>query len=547
LPVEGATRAPTMTNELVVNVTPGETRIARLENGAVTELYVERASESGIVGNIYKGKVVRVLPGMQAAFVEIGLDRTAFIHASDALPPELVATGEFKIPGLSDSDSDSDDDTGEAALEADTDSETAEDDEGAPKAGKKRRRKRPVPRNTKIQDLLKEGKEIIVQVTKEPMGTKGARLTSYCSLPGRYLVFMPTINHIGVSRRIGDDKERRRLKEIIIKHRPEGAGIIVRTASEGVSEEDLVADIQYLTKTWTEIESRASKGKSPMMAHSELDVTLRVVRDLFTADIDRLVIDSKPEHERIQTFVHTFMPEMKQSVELYDSAEPLFDKYGIEVEVTRALGRKVWLKSGGYIIIERTEALTAVDVNTGRFVGKRNVEDTILKTNLEAVKEIVYQLRLRNIGGIIILDFIDMERQSDRTKVYNALKEALKTDRAKTNITKISELGLVEMTRKRTREEIQRILTDPCPYCEGKGYLKSPQTLVYEIFREIQREARHFKGRNIHVFAHPTITNLMIDEERSFLEMLEKGLKRRIMVKAQQEYHLEQYEVLEKP
>lgn len=532
-----------MTNELVVNITPGESRIARLENGAVTELYIERSKESGIVGNIYKGKVVRVLPGMQAAFVEIGLDRTAFIHASDALPPELVATGEFNLPMMKEGDDDVSD---EAELETDAE-EPAEEATGKGAPAKRRGRKRPVARNAKIQDLIKEGKEIIVQVTKEPMGTKGARLTSYCSLPGRYLVFMPTVNHIGVSRRIGDDKERRRLKDLINKHRPEGAGFIVRTASEGVTDEDIIADIKYLTKTWAEIDGKSAKSKPPALLHAELDVTLRVVRDLFTADIDRLVIDSSSEHERIQSFVQSFMPEMKQSVELYKGDEPLFDKYGIEVEVTRALGRKVWLKSGGYIIIERTEALTAVDVNTGRFVGKRNVEDTILKTNLEAVKEIVYQLRLRNIGGIIILDFIDMERQSDRTKVYNALKEALKSDRAKTNITKISELGLVEMTRKRTREEIQRILTDPCPYCEGKGYLKSPQTLVYEIFREIAREAKHFKGRTIHVFAHPTVTTLMIDEERVFLETLEKGLKRRISVQAQKDYHLEQFEVVEKP
>lgn len=542
-----------MTNELVVNVTPGESRIARLENGAVTELYIERARESGIVGNIYKGKVVRVLPGMQAAFIEIGLDRTAFIHASDALPPELVATGEFSLPLLKDSDEET---SGEVELEDAGEGDDAEEgeapaDKEAPgkDAGKRkgRGRKRPVPRNTKIQDLIKEGKEIIVQVTKEPMGTKGARLTSYCSLPGRYLVFMPTVNHIGVSRRIGDDKERRRLKDLINKHRPEGAGFIVRTASEGVTDEDIIADIKYLTKTWAEIDTKSAQSKPPALLHAELDVTLRVVRDLFTADIDRLVIDSPTEHERIQHFVHTFMPEMKQSVELYDGNEPLFDKYGIEVEVTRALGRKVWLKSGGYIIIERTEALTAIDVNTGRFVGKRNVGDTILKTNLEAVKEIVYQLRLRNIGGIIILDFIDMERMNDRTKVYNALKEQLKSDRAKTNITKISELGLVEMTRKRTREEIQRVLTDPCPYCEGKGYLKSPQTIIYEIFREIAREARHFKGRNIHVAAHPTVTGLMMDEERSFMEILEKSLKRRIMIKAHPDYHLEQYEVVEKP
>ncbi|MDP2600031.1 MAG: Rne/Rng family ribonuclease [Deltaproteobacteria bacterium] len=500
-----------MANELILNVTLGEARVARLENGVVSELYIERTREQGVVGNVYKGKVVRVLPGMQAAFVEIGLDRTAFLHAHDVVQ-EMTR------------------------FEADIDDEEVDE---------KERPRRFSHRPRKIEDLLKEGKDILVQVEKEPMGTKGARLTSHISLPGRYLVYMPTVNHIGISRRLGDQKERKRLRSLIESARPKGSGFIIRTACIGISDEEITADMQYLIRTWNEIEQKAAKAQSPAVVHAELDVLLRVVRDLFTSDINRLVIDNKEGHDRIREFVKNFMPGLKSTIQLYEGHEPIFDHYGIEIEITRALGQKVWLKSGGYIIIEQTEALTAIDVNTGRFVGRRNLDDTILKTNLEAVKEIVYQLRLRSIGGIIILDFIDMERMSDRQKVFNSLKEALKSDRARTTITKISDLGLVEMTRKRTREDLRRQLTDPCTYCEGKGYLKSPTTVCYEVFREIQREAQDSKGKQMVVFVHPQVANILYDEERRWLEILEERYKKRISVKTVAEYHMEQFDVAE--
>ena len=387
---------------LIVNVTLGETRVARLENGVVAELFIERAREQGVVGNIYKGKVVRVLPGMQAAFVDIGLERTAFLHASDVVK-DLTQLSEDELRSKS---------------------ETEEEGEDA--VSRPARRARPSRGDRFIENMLQEGKDILVQVEKEPMGTKGARLTSHLSLPGRYLVYMPTVNHIGVSRRIADATERQRLKQMIGQMGAGSGGFIVRTVSEGVSEKELKADVDYLTDLWKIVEKKAVPAKAPALVHSELDVLSRVVRDHFTPDIDRLVIDSSDSQKRVKDFVTTFMPHAKNRVELYGGNEPIFDAFGIEIEITRALGQKVWLKSGGYIIIEQTEALTAIDVNTGRFVGRRNVEDTIFKTNLEAVKEIVYQLRLRNIGGIIIIDFIDMERPPIGRKFSPRSKKALK-------------------------------------------------------------------------------------------------------------------------
>ncbi len=501
-----------MPNELIINVTLGETRVARVENGVVTELHIERRREEGIVGNMYKGKVVRVMPGMQAAFVDIGLDRTAFLHASDVVK-DLARF----------------DDGGEGV-----------DLNGSAKKSPRARSDR------NIESVLKDGNDILVQVEKEPMGTKGARITSHVSLPGRFLVFMPTVEHIGVSRRIGDAKERARLREMIRKLKKGDGGFIVRTVSEGATESEIADDIKYLTRTWKEIERKAAKASTLQMVHAELDVLSRVVRDLFTPDIDRVVVDAKEAYEHIRDFVANFMPKGVDAVELYEGGEPIFDAFGIEIEITRAIGHKVWLKSGGYIIIEQTEALTAIDVNTGRFVGRRNVEDTILKTNLEAVKEITYQLRLRGIGGIIIIDFIDMERIANRTKVYNALKEALTDDKARTTITKISELGLVEMTRKRIREDLRRQLTNTCPYCEGKGYLKSPDTICYEIFREICREVPQMKAKQVQVYCHPSVAGVLYDEERAWLAELEERFGRRIHVKSVSDYHLEQFDVVEK-
>ena len=506
-----------MSNELIVNVSPTETRIARLEAGQISELIVERMNDAGLVGNVYKGRIVRVLPGMQAAFAEIGLDRTAFLYVSDIAP--------------------------ELALE-----EVMAGEEDTTPTDRHRFEKRSNRQIPQIQDLVREGQDVVVQIQREPIGTKGARLTSHISLPGRFVVYMPTVNHIGVSRRIPDEGERTRLKNLIEKLRPQGAGgFIARTMSEGATLKDLKQDIEYLTKLWQEIDGKKGQAKAPSLLHRELSVVLRAVRDLFTPDIDRIVLDSREEMERVKGFIETFLPRAGSFVQLYDGPEPIFDAYGIEVEISRALGKKVWLKSGGYIIVDETEALIAIDVNTGKFVGKRNLEDTILKTNLEAVKEIAYQLRLRDLGGIVILDFIDMERPANRENVYQALKEALRSDRSKTTITKITDLGLVEMTRKRTRESLSRLLCETCFYCEGRGYLKSRSTICHEIFRELRRNLSDFHGETVTIQAHPSVVEFLMEDERPGLEDWEKKTGKKSSVKAREDFHLEQFEITETP
>ena len=505
-----------MGTELVINAASHETRIALIENGTIAELYIERTREKGIVGNIYKGRVIRVLPGMQAAFVDIGMEKAAFLYVADVFD----AIEEYESM-LEDGKKDHEVNTSQA-------SESHSD-------------LRPLH---PIEELLQEGQELLVQVSKEPIGTKGARITAHISLPGRHLVYMPTVDHVGISRRIEDEVERERLREAVERLKQTGTGYIVRTVSEGKSEDDLLSDMQYLSTLWSEVAKRKEKANAPSLIHSDLDVVQKVVRDIVTEQVDKIIVDSKPDHDRIVQFITTFMPKMKYSIDLYDEEEPIFDHFGLEVEISRALGRKVWLKSGGYIIIEQTEALTAIDVNTGRFVGKHNLEDTILKTNLEAVKEIAYQLRLRNIGGIIIIDFIDMEKEVNRDKVFAALDEALKGDKSKTNILKISELGLVEMTRKRVRESIGRMMCEPCPYCEGRGYIKSKTTVCHEIFRELRREMLDIRGTKAMVSVHPQVADLLYDEERRGLEELEKKFKKRITVRAKPGFHQEQFEIL---
>lgn len=503
-----------MRNELVINATPTETRIARLEGGTISELIAERAQDVGFVGNIYKGKIVRVLPGMQAAFAEIGLERTAFLYVTDIAP--------------------------ELALEEMIDVEEPPESEAQ---RSERHHSRRIPQ---IQELVREGQEVIVQIARDPIGTKGARLTSHVSLPGRFLVYMPTVNHVGVSRRIADDRERGRLKNLIEKLCPkDSGGFIARTMSEGATLKDLKQDMDYLIKLWQGVDQKKNQGPAPTLLHKELSVVLRAVRDLFTPDIDRIVIDSREEMEKVRSFIQTFLPRGGNVVEHYDGTEPIFDAFGIEVEISRALGKKVWLKSGGYIIIEETEALTAIDVNTGKFVGKRNLEETILKTNLEAAKEIAYQLRLRDLGGIIILDFIDMERHANREKVYQTLKDALRSDRSKTTITKITDLGLVEMTRKRTRESLSRLLCEPCFYCEGRGYLKSRSTVCHEIFRELKRSIPDFRGETILIQTHRSVAEMLLEEERPGIEDWEKRSGKKAVVKVREDYHLEQFDITE--
>ena len=499
-----------MSSEIISNVTAGETRVALVETGVIVELFVERERDKSIVGNVYNGKVLRVLPGMQAAFVDIGLEKAAFLYVSDI----YEEMDEYDVGG-----------------------DKSDDGDESPR---RRGGSGPTPR---IQDLLKEGQEVLVQVAKEPIGTKGARITSHISLPGRNLVFMPHMDHVGVSRRIDNEKERKRLREIVMKSKPPGCGFIVRTASGGTTAEELQADMDYLMTLWEAIRRRKEEIHPPGLVHAELSLTLRAVRDLYTSEVNRLVIDDEKQYNEILEFIRTFMPATKHVVEHYAKPEPIFDHYGIEVDIDEALGRKVWLKSGGYIIIEQTEALTVIDVNTGRYVGKRSLEDTILKTNLEAVKEVVYQLRFRNIGGIIIIDFIDMERETNREKVFSAFREALRHDKAKTNILKISELGLVEMTRKRTRENLIQILCEPCSYCEGRGYLKSKVSICYKIFREVRRESANFRGQKIIVNTHPEVAELLYDEEHAGVEALERVTGKTIIIRAKTTLHQESFEI----
>jgi ribonuclease G len=502
-----------MSTEIIINATREESRVALLENKVVAELYIDRKKEQSIVGNIYKGRVAKVLPGMQAAFVDVGLERSAFLYVSD-----VSASMEEYARMM-------EEETGEERIEFE----------------KPSKRKKPPSRS--IEELLQEGQEILVQVSKEPMGTKGARLTSYISLPGRHLVFMPTVDHLGISRRIQEERERSRLREMILSVKRPGTGLIVRTASEGMDREAVTADVEFLELLWQNIQKKKERATAPALLYSELDLIIRTVRDLFTQKVDRLLIDSKTEYERIRDFVRIYLPNLVSRVELFDREEPIFETFGIDLDIARALGQKIWLKSGGYIIIDHTEALTVIDVNTGRYVGKRDQEETITQTNMEAVKEIAYQLRLRNIGGIIIIDFIDMEKQKNREKVFHALHEAMADDRARPNILRISELGLVEMSRKRTRENLVQTLLAPCTYCEGRGYTKSSTTVCYEIFREIRKIGWATKEKKILVTVNPSVASMMFDEERQGVEELEKEFQKNIVVKGDPETHIEEYDV----
>ncbi len=725
-------------SSLVINAAGAETRVALIENGTIHEYYLERKREKGIVGNIYKGRVVRVLPGMQAAFVDIGLEKAAFLYVGDvygdpdfseefeltegehapgvsevpteeeaeqqelraqaeavappadgpaltptepllavepgaeplaaeaappvertlvaegtpagelvsppvpaapigeaapvieqvieqvielppplpllplaatpatppplpplsadelaligvpipgpeAAPPAETATAPIEaaaaeatpdqpvavfaepppVPGDAPAAGQIAAPAREAAREAREAREPKADREGkGDRKGRDRERERNgkdrprgghghgghreerKPREFKnIQDLLKEGQEVIVQVAKDPIGTKGARITSHISLPGRHLVFMPTVDHIGISRRIERDGERRRLREIVDRMRPEGTGFIVRTVADGVEAEKLEADIRFLIQVWNEIIRTKDKVGAPALLHGDLDLILRATRDLFTSEVGKMVIDDRDEYERILRFVHEQAPHLESSIELYAGEEPVLDAFGIEQELKRAAQRKVWLKSGGYIVIDQAEALTAVDVNSGRYVGKKSLEETITKINVEAAKEIVYQLRLRNIGGIIIIDFIDMDKPQNRDKVFKALQEALGRDKAKTNVLKISELGLVEMTRKRVRESTTRMMNEPCGYCDGKGHLKSKITVAYEVFREIRRESPHFPDPVLVVNCHPEVANILQGAERDELRYLMDRYNKTIQVKSQGSYHQEQFDI----
>jgi ribonuclease G len=501
-----------MKQNIYINSTPQESRIAIMEEGALAEFLIERKQERGVAGNIYKGKVARVLPGMQAAFVDIGMDKAAFLHVSDfSTSSETVAS---LLSGSED----------EIVFEA----------------------PRHPGRRLPIERQLVRGQEVLVQVAKDPLGNKGARITSHISLPGRYLVFLPAAAHIGISRRIDDEKERKRLKEIALSLATEAGGFILRTACEGRSKREIQRDLAFLTRLWRGILKKAESATAPALVHQDLDLIARTIRDFFTTDTHQVFIDQVKEYRRILDFVGHFMPRLRlrSKIVLYTGTEPIMDHFGVEEKIAKALERKVWLHSGGYITIERTEALIAIDVNTGRFVGKRNQEETILKTNLEAAEEIVHQLRLRNIGGIIIIDFIDMEKEANRKRVYEALKEAIKRDKARTNILKISELGLVEMTRQRTRESLENMLLSACPYCDGRGRIKSNVTVAYELLRAIKKEKTHLEdGKRIVVRLHPDIANFLYDDENRSLDHLEREINHRVIIKAAENLRHDQYEI----
>ncbi len=727
-------------NILVINVDLRETRVALIENGVIAELQVERAAHRGSVGNIVLGKVTRVLPGMQAAFIDIGMERAAFLHVEDLIRPddfeaylagggtrsnedgdepirgEAARRADYGQPPTPDEDEDDEDDDdippaaevsvetplvadlvaedeseAEASVAADetandaepladdggSDPEAAEDgpqaeslgepaadddaeegdgdedddtelddDEDEPEAaaseasdspagaavpgiavasevvagivpqplarpredlelrqasGRRRRRRRrkggggpvvaaPPPqaaargrdgkgrdgrggrdnrpgrgggrdsrdnrangrrkdarisRSVPITEVVKEGDEVVVQISKEPIGTKGARVTSHVSLPGRHVVYLPTVEHIGVSKRIGSARERSRLREVIDSIKPPKGGLIVRTVAEGLTKKQLKNDIGYLVKVWGEVSRRHDGAKAPTVLYTELDLVLKVARDLFSDEIEQIVIDDKEQFGRLVRFVEMFMPERAGHIELYTGDEPIFDAYGIEDEISRALSRKVPLPSGGYLIIDQAEALTAIDVNTGRFVGKgsRDLEETAMKTNLEAVDEIAYQLRFRNIGGLVILDLIDMERHGNREQVWRALEQRLVKDKAKTTLNRISELGLVEMTRKRTRESLGRVLHEPCFYCDGTGQIQSRATIAYEILRQIRRDRAQLPGYSVVVNAHPAVIDFMQTDEKQAVEEAARRFSRRITLNPRPEYHIEQFDL----
>ena len=493
-----------MTEEILINVTPRETRVAVVENGMLQELHIERGWSRGVVGNIYKGKVQRVMPGMQAAFVEIGLERTAFLHANDIQRP---------LP--------------------------ARDVEGVEVI--------PLPVATlPITELLREGQEIVVQVVKDPIGSKGARLTTQLSIPSRYLVLLPQSRVVGVSARIEDEVERVRLKTLVTELGAPSApqGYIVRTNAEGQPAEALAEDIAYLSRAWALVEQQVRDTSLGACVYEDLSLPMRAVRDLMRRDVEKVKIDSRETCERLRVFAAQYMPGLAEKIEHYSGARPVFDLYGVEDEIKRALQKEVPLKSGGYLVIDQTEAMTTVDVNTGSFLGQRNLEETVYRTNLEAAQAVARQLRLRNLGGIIIIDFIDMHDAEHRRQVLRTLEKSLAKDHAKTTVYDFSPLGLVEMTRKRTVESLERQLCEPCHECGGRGMLKTSETVTYEIFREITRSVRQFDAARLLVIASPKVVARITEEESAAVAELEEFLGKSIRFQADTQYLQEQFDVV---
>jgi len=549
-----------MNKEMIISTNGHETRVAILEDDLLAEVFVERERNRGVVGNVYKGRVSKVLPGMQSAFVDLGLERDGFLYVAD-----VVNTME-EFERLSGDDDD--DEPAPAAVAAVTElvgSGAAEVAASAPGpapsqnggGGGRGRGRGGRDRGAdqkgveaKIEDLVKEGQDIIVQVAKEPLGTKGARLTSHVTMPGRFLVFMPTVDHVGVSRKIATREERNRLRGIVKEFREQhhfGGGVIIRTAAEGKPKEDIVSDLTYFHRVWTEMRQKSESSRAPAVVFREASLVAKLLRDLLTDDYVAIRIDDAREYQRIVELLDRIMPGMSARVKLHDKPYPIFEEYGVQAELDKALKSKVWLKSGGSIVINQTEALVAIDVNTGRYVGKKTtgrLEDTIIKTNLEAAKEIVRQMRLRDLGGIIVLDFIDMEEKKNRQKVFQAVEHELRRDRSPSKALQVSDFGLVIVTRKRVKQSLERTLTEPCPYCSGTGTIKSSSTVCYEILTEVKKVGPDLDGLGVLLRVNPDIARALKDEERGVLRDLKQMLGKDVIVKADVHLHHEQFDVM---
>lgn len=527
-----------MMKEMIISASAHETRVAILEEDQVAEIFIERERQRGVAGNLYKGRVSKVLPGMQSAFVDIGLERDGFLYVTD-----VIATFE-EFDRL-----DTDDDA-----PAPADAEAA-NGKGAPAGGgngsrRHGRRDRDPMADQKIEDLLKEGQEVIVQVGKEPIGTKGARLTSHATMPGRFLVFMPTVDHIGVSRKIDSREERSRLRGIVRDFREQHGftgGVIIRTAAAGRPTEDIVSDLSYFHRVWTEIRQKADSSRAPAVVYREQSLVAKLLRDLLTEEYSAIRIDDSGEYRRVLELIERIMPPLASKVKLYDKPFPIFEEYGVQAEIDKALRSKVWLKSGGSIVINQTEALVAIDVNTGRYVGKKTagrLEDTILKTNLEAVKEIVRQVRLRDLGGIIVLDFIDMEEKKNRQKVFQTVEQELRKDRSPSKALQVSDFGLVIITRKRVKQSLERVLTEPCPYCAGSAVIKSSSTVCYEILSEVKKISADLDGQSLVLRVNPDIARALHEEERAVFKDLKQSVGREIAIRPDVLLHHEQFDLM---
>ncbi len=536
-----------MSKEMIISSSAHETRVAILEDDQVAEIFIERERHRGVVGNVYKGRVSKVLPGMQSAFVDLGLERDGFLYVSDVIATfeefDRLETDEDEAPSRPG------DQAGAAAGHAQGNGGRGGHGGHGGRGGRRDREKERGP-EPKIEELLKEGQEVIVQVAKEPLGTKGARLTSHATMPGRFLVFMPTVDHVGVSRKIESREERARLRGIVREFRELHGftgGVIIRTAAGGRPKEDIVSDLSYFHKVWTEIRQKSESSRAPAVVYREQSLVAKLLRDLLTEEFNAIRIDNEQEHRRVLELVERIMPSLAPKVRLYDKPYPIFEEYGVQSEIDKALRSKVWLKSGGSIVINQTEALVAIDVNTGRYVGKKTagrLEDTIIKTNLEAAKEIVRQVRLRDLGGIIVLDFIDMEEKKNRQKVFQTVEQELRKDRAPSKAIQVQDFGLVIITRKRVKQSLERVLTEPCPYCAGSGTIKSSSTICYEILSEVKKLSADLDGQSLVLRVNPDIARALRDEERAVFKDLKQSLGREIALRPDAQLHHEQFDVM---